>query len=521
MEKAELSDDQREAFGHVKEVLAKAGVHFDDEPKEATKASSGKVVAIVGKAGSGKTLLLSRLVEAARNAGVDLITGEHRGGGGSGVRTLAVLAPTNRAASVLRKNGVLATTIHRIIYTPVYDPKYEGFVDWLEGKRKTRPEVDGIDPGTAEGIASVFESTKSAAAALASAGIRGSDFITDWTPRDDSLDVAFVDEASMITADQLKDLRNIFPTLVLFGDPAQLAPVNSDGEMVFAKVPEESRRVLSRIHRQDKDNPVLDLAHALSDPNFKFDDFDRMISDIARRDDRVVVSERVDSDLMPRSPVLLWRNKTRISLIQAFRNGFGFPEDKVMPGEPLICDGIELPFKFRNRRIELEVQGLSKGVFVTYISEGRRPGFARLHIHDVERPRLGVASIILLERPDGDPIMPNPAGMGARFLHGAAVTIHKSQGGQWPVVQVLRSEILAAAMSQREESGLPLWKRLAYVAITRAEERLIWVRKRSLVRPKSKEIPLDWLDDSSRLNLESVSADDQDSGGEQDSPARP
>jgi exodeoxyribonuclease V len=55
---------------------------------------------------------------------------------------------------------------------------------------------------------------------------------------------------------QLDDLREIFPTLVLFGDPAQLAPVGQSGEMVFDRLG-ESRRilVLSRIHRQDAGQP--------------------------------------------------------------------------------------------------------------------------------------------------------------------------------------------------------------------------------------------------------------------------
>ena len=43
--------------------------------------------------------------------------------------------------------------------------------------------------------------------------------------------------ASMLDARQLEDLKEIFPTLLLFGDPAQLAPVNQSGEMVFDDLP--------------------------------------------------------------------------------------------------------------------------------------------------------------------------------------------------------------------------------------------------------------------------------------------
>ena len=69
----------------------------------------------------------------------------------------------------------------------------------------------------------------------------------------------------MLDERQFDDLREIFPTLVLFGDPAQLAPVGQSGEMVFDKLDTARRLVLSRIHRQAEDNPILDLAHALGD----------------------------------------------------------------------------------------------------------------------------------------------------------------------------------------------------------------------------------------------------------------
>ena len=36
----------------------------------------------------------------------------------------------------------------------------------------------------------------------------------------------------------------------------------------------------------------------------------------------------------------------------------------------------------------------------------------------------------------------------------------------------------------RSEAGQPLWKRLAYVAITRAQERLIWVVRNRLSKPQ-------------------------------------
>ena len=298
--------------------------------------------------------------------------------------------------------------------------------------------------------------------------------------------MGFVDESSMLDERQLEDLREIFPTLVLFGDPAQLAPVNQSGAMVFDKLGDSRKMVLSRIHRQAQDNPILDLAHALGDASLRFEDFEAMVQDAARRDDRVVWAERVSSDLMARSPVLVWRNVTRIKLIQAFRAAHGAPEDALLPGEPLICDGIELPLKHRKKRIDLEARGLIKGAQVIYLGPGKREGFARMHVVGAEDPQISAACIIKIEKPDEEePFIPSAANMGAAFLHGAAVTIHKAQGSQWEDVQVFAPDLWAAAQAGRSEAGLPLWKRLAYVAITRAEKRLHWVVRNRLALPKS------------------------------------
>jgi len=255
--------------------------------------------------------------------------------------------------------------------------------------------------------------------------------------------------------------------------------------MVFDRLPAARRLVLNRIHRQTADNPILDLAHALGDEALSFERFERMVEEAARSDDRVVVAERVDADMMARSPVLVWRNATRIRLIHAFRGAFGAPEDALLPGEPLICDGIELPLKHRKKRIDLEARGLIKGAQVIYLGPGSKPGFAKLHVVGAEEPQVSAASIIKIEKPDEvEPFIPSAAKMGAAFLHGAAVTIHKAQGSQWDEVQVFAPDIWAAAQAGRSEAGVPLWKRLAYVAITRASTRLHWVTRYRLARPK-------------------------------------
>lgn len=478
-----LSHDQAEAFDNIAEILRGAGVDLETGHLQPLRDSKEAVAAVLGKAGSGKTLLLAEVVKALEDAGVDIVSSDYEGKPRVGRRTLAILAPTNKAASVLRMRGVPATTIHRIIYTPVYDPEYEKIAEWLSGEGE-RPDIEGIAEESLQRAQAFFQLHKSIPGALAAAGLRGSDFITGWKRRDEPLDIGLVDEASMLDTRQFEDLKEIFPTLLLFGDPAQLAPVNQSGSMVFDLLPAPAKLELSRIHRQEADNPILDLAHALADPDLEFSDFERMVEEKSRQDDRVIWGQRVEVDLMARSPVLVWRNATRIKLINAFRNVYEAPDDMLLEGEPLICDGIELPAKHRKKRLDLEARGLIKGAQVIYLGPGRKPGFSRLHVLGAEDPRVSAASIVKIEMPgEEEPFIPYAARMGATFLHGAAVTIHKAQGSQWEQVQVFAPDLYVAAKMGRVEAGQPLWKRLAYVAITRAQERLHWVVRNRLSRP--------------------------------------
>jgi exodeoxyribonuclease-5 len=478
-----FSEDQAEAFDRVTELLQSAGVDIEESMTTPRSEAGQGAMAVIGKAGSGKTMLLARLAEALEDAGVETISGDYEGRRRKDRRTLAILAPTNKAASVLRTRGVPATTIHRILYTPVYDPEYEKIAEWLMGNGD-RPEVEGLTDAALDRAQAFFRQNRSIPGALAAAGLKGSDFILGWKRREDPLDIGFVDEASMLDQRQFEDLSEIFPTLLLFGDPAQLAPVNQSGAMVFDALPESRKLTLHRVHRQDLDNPILDLAHALGREDLGFEEFERMVEDAAAADDRVVVAPRVEAGMMARSPVLVWRNATRIRLIHAFRAAYDAPADALLPGEPLICDGIELPLKHRKKRLDLEARGLIKGAQVIYLGPGKRAGFSRLHVIGAPEPQVSAASIVKIEMPgEEEPFIPFAANMGAAFLHGAAVTIHKAQGSQWPEVQVFAPDLYAASRAGRMEAGIPLWKRLAYVAITRAEERLHWVTRYRLGKP--------------------------------------
>ncbi|TVQ56928.1 MAG: ATPase [Rhodobacteraceae bacterium] len=494
-----FSADQTAALDALRDRLRAHGVDLDagtaaprDEPEE----GDAETIAVLGRAGSGKTVLLAHLAERLQRAGLEAITQDYEPRRRRRGRTFAVLAPTNKAASVLRARGVPATTVHRVLYVPVYDPEFDKVAKWLAEPDRPPPQSERFDAEALARAKAAYAEHGSVPAALAAIGVRGADFITGWTRRDEALDVGLIDEASMLDDRLFGDLRALFGALFLFGDPAQLAPVNQAGAMAFDALPDGRKLALSRIHRQAADNPILDLAHALADPALDFRGFEALVAEAARRDGRVQVAERVDADLMARAPVLCWRNATRVRLIAGFRAAHGLPPDRLVPGEPLICDGIELPARHRKKRIDLEARGLVKGAQVVYLGEGRRGGFARLFVEGATPPRVSAAVIVKLETPEAEePLILSAARMGAAFVHGAACTIHKAQGSQWPDVQVFAPDLYAAAQSGRREAGLELWRRLAYVAVTRAETRLRWVTRWRLSRPAEPLGPRDLLGD--------------------------
>ena len=138
-----FSDDQASAYDSIAEMLRGAGVDIEEGMLTPSREGGSGVMAVTGKAGSGKTLLLAELYRALAEAGMEVVSGDYESRKRRDKRTLAILAPTNKAASVLRLRGVPATTIHRILYTPVYDPEYERIAEWLAGEGE-RPEVEGL-----------------------------------------------------------------------------------------------------------------------------------------------------------------------------------------------------------------------------------------------------------------------------------------------------------------------------------------------------------------------------------------
>jgi exodeoxyribonuclease V len=213
--------------------------------------------------GLGAALLPSRALNR-RGRGRDIVSGDWEGARRRrDRRTLAILAPTNKAASVLRTRGVPATTIHRILYTPSTTPNTRRSPNgWRPGRP---PEIEGLTDAALD-RARLLRGSTSVPGALAAAGLRGSDFITGWKRRESPLDIGFVDESSMLDAKQFDDLPRSSPPSSSSAT-RRSSPRWASRAAWSSTAARQASGSLSRIHRQEADNPILDLAHALATPS--------------------------------------------------------------------------------------------------------------------------------------------------------------------------------------------------------------------------------------------------------------
>ena len=88
-----LSDDQAEAWDRLAEQLQGMGVDLHEGTITPQAEGKASVLAVIGKAGSGKTMLLASLTKALTAAGVDVISGDYEGRRRRDRRTLADPCP--------------------------------------------------------------------------------------------------------------------------------------------------------------------------------------------------------------------------------------------------------------------------------------------------------------------------------------------------------------------------------------------------------------------------------------------
>jgi len=357
------------------------------------KSGRQQIFRLFGYAGTGKTTLARHFAEH--------VDGE-----------VQFAAFTGKAAQVLRSKGALnARTIHSLIYRPRGE---EAVADETTGRTTMSP---------------TFALNRQSPIARAK--------------------LVVVDECSMVDEELGRDLMSFGTPILVLGDPAQLPPISGGG--YFTE--HEPDHLLTEIHRQARDNPIIRLAMDVREGR------EFMRGDYGTA--QVIGREDVTQDLvLSADQVLVGTNRTRRRYNQRLRELKGFAAAYPQAGDKLVC--------LRND----PAKGLLNGSLWKVMTSSRetvKPGINLLVSPEEDDPDRGVAKIKLLKAAFENPEEEIPWQQKKRFDdfdYGYALTVHKAQGSQWNDV-VLFDESFAFKDTRQ---------RWLYTAITRAAERLTVVR---------------------------------------------
>lgn len=255
-----------------------------------------------------------------------------------------------------------------------------------------------------------------------------------------------IDECSMVDEDLAKDLLSFDKPILVIGDPGQLPPVKGTGYFTSGK----PDLMLTEIHRQAKDNPIIHLATQARNG---------ILPDLGDYGESRVIDRMSTKDVLEVDQVLVGRNVTRHDLNQKMRKLLKLDPDNPVVGDKLICLQNDKDLGIFNGGM-FDIQQILitkyKTNFLHMLVESQ----------DEERPPLMVKVHKSFFLDDvGTPDWKTLVG-SQQFDYGYALSCHKAQGSQWNSV-LIQDE----SFCFREER----WRWL-YTAITRSQERITLVR---------------------------------------------
>jgi exodeoxyribonuclease-5 len=241
------------------------------------KETKKQVFTLSGYAGTGKTFLINYAITV-----IGLKDSE-----------VAFGTPTGKAASVLIQRGRDASTIHRLIYTPV-EEEYE---------------------------------TKVGSTSIKSHRIK-------FVKKDKiaSYKLIVLDEISMVDENMMRDLISFGIPILATGDPGQLPPIQ--GENPLIKNPDF---FLTEIVRQSLDNPIVKIATmARNKERIPYGNF----GEVLVLDRKLITPEQMKLLLTKADQVICGTNNTRIYLNNEIRKMKGIDvikEKYPVKGDKVIC----------------------------------------------------------------------------------------------------------------------------------------------------------------------------------------
>lgn len=325
---------------------------------------------------------------------------------------VAFVAPTNKAALVLRKKGVPAGTVHSLIYHTVSgsQKQLETLQEKLKNARSEKTKAVLRDQ-----IAQLLEIINSPKFYLKE-------------KLDDKYAAIVLDEASMVSGQLLEGLMSFGVPVLALGDPAQLPPVRATSPLSS-----EGYRptiMLEQGHRFAEQSAINYFANQVRERGPRGVDTWRDGSGLNLVNSFTLGIEGIEK-LLEYDQVICGRNATRMSLNASMRAVLGFPADELDDTDRMVALRNEPKWNLVNGE-QYTVDELVRENRVPETSLMQLEGFAQV-------PLLGFAY---------------------------AITAHKSQGSEWGRVVIFDE----SAMFGRDAS------RWLYTAITRAAEEAVVLR---------------------------------------------
>lgn len=429
------------------------------------RSSGNSVFVLKGYAGTGKTTLISSVINWLPSVGLNSI----------------LIAPTGRAAKVLSLySNKLAITIHKQIY---YQGNVDGKIQFTLQKNKNANTIFVVDE----------------ASMIGNSGGMGSSFTSrEKTLLDDLFDYVFSG----------KNCK-----LILLGDTAQLPPVGEldspalMGDFLRNRYPINVWEVeLTNVTRQSQDSGILHNATLLRDllssesgfqPLFELDQF----TDIKR-----LVGYEIEEELSTKYSLdgientivicksnkqannfnkyikysVLWQEEelNASDLLMVVRNNYFWLKDEEKVGfiangdmvEVLRVIGFEEKHGFRFANVSLRLLDFKEDIefevkLLLDTLSAETPALSREDGKRFYEEVNNSYSEIRDKRKRAKAIKEDPYFNALQVKFGYAITCHKSQGGQWKNVFVDQG-YLTEEMIDRE------YIRWLYTAITRAKDNL-------------------------------------------------
>jgi exodeoxyribonuclease-5 len=202
--------------------------------------SGGREFFLFGFAGTGKSTLARELPEALN---MPMYTGGELSD--QAEPGILYLAYTGKAASVLRRKGLFAFTIHQGIYGRAL--VNEPLVDKVLNQIREAEASGTADPDDIKGLLHDLRR------------LQKPNFSMGKGKHINNAGLVVVDECSMVDDRLYSDLMSWGKPVLFMGDPAQLPPVGGSAKLIEA-TPDV---LLTDIHRQALENPIIRFSQHL------------------------------------------------------------------------------------------------------------------------------------------------------------------------------------------------------------------------------------------------------------------